>query len=239
MRSLILLCLYVLVHGSMHAITTDELLRNHINALGGMKALNSLTNLKVTGKIVTQGMEAPFTQYFKNGTSMRMEMEMMGSSMIQAVSPKGAWAITPWEGTKATKLQPEQADALKKKAHFKSELISASERKAKITVGDAVDVDGATAYAVTIDEGDSADVRTMYIDAITWLPIKTESTLEMMGEKAKMVMQFGEYQSVAGVQLPRKIEVFMNGQSQVTITWDTADTTAVIDDSLFDMPTGG
>ena len=48
-----------------YAQTVDEVIDNHIKALGGMDNLNAVKTLKMTGKFTGGGFEAPVTMYIK------------------------------------------------------------------------------------------------------------------------------------------------------------------------------
>jgi outer membrane lipoprotein-sorting protein len=72
-------------------LTIDQLVEKNTAALGGAEAIQSINTLKMSGKLVLGGgaMEAPMTMLLKRPNLMRLEIQIQGRSVVQALDGAG------------------------------------------------------------------------------------------------------------------------------------------------------
>ncbi len=237
MKTLTVMAFVVCASLWAHATTINEVIANHIQAIGGEAAVRALNSLKVSGTVSVRGMETEFTQFFKAGDKMRMEMQIMGNSMVQAYDGTTAWAIQPWEGPDPVVMPEDQAATAKRQANFKGDFIDPDKYGISFELKGSVDIDETTAYAVEVTYSDGMK-KTVYIDAITWLPIKAVSTMNMMGQEAQVEVTYDNYRDVSGVQLPTKIEFAVDGDVFTSMNWVNIEVNPTLNDALFAFPSG-
>ena len=79
--------------------TVDEILKKHVEALGGREKIQAIETLKMTGAMARGRMgDAPFSRWIKMPDKVRWEVEMRGMTMTQAFDGKQAWGIMPFRG---------------------------------------------------------------------------------------------------------------------------------------------
>jgi hypothetical protein len=98
------------------------------------------------------------------------------------------------------------------------------------------DLEGTEVYKLKLNKK-SGDVEYNYIDASTYLVIKSESIIKMQGQEAKSSQMMSNYKAVDGLMFPFTIEQdnpMMGGNSSVTFTSIVVN--APVDESKFKMP---
>lgn len=220
---------------TIYAITADEIVANYLEARGGQAALTKLTSLRITGTLSMQGMEASFTQKYKNGSKVRMDIDMQGQTMTTAYDGKDAWMKSPFGGDKAQLAPPEQTSRAASEADYVGDLYNYKMRGTTIELIGSTDVNQSTAYKIKITKKDSSVTYT-YIDAVTWMEVKTEEEAEMQGQKITVERRYSDFKKFGDVEFPTSIEVLYNGNPALGMTWKTVETNVPIDDAEFAFP---
>ncbi len=235
MKTVLFLCFSLACATTLQAISVDEIIANHLEAMGGESAIRKLTSLKVAGTMDVQGMKSTFRMFYKDNVKMRMEIDMMGSTMVQAFDGTTAWSINPMQGTDPVKSDDAQVPVARQQARIVGDLVDAKANGLTLALVGTVDVDGMTAYKISAAPAEG-DTTMYFIDAITWLPIKVESAVDMMGNMVVVERNLGNFKPVAGVMLPMEVSVSSEGQTFMTMTWTSAEPNVPLDDSLFAFP---
>lgn len=233
--ALSVLSLLVLSIASASAITVEEIIKNHIEARGGTTAIKDLKSLRIEATMQTMGGEMKAVQLFKGGNKMRMDMEIQGMSITQAYDGKTGWMMNPMMGSGAQKVSDEQAQGMAQQASFAGDLISAGEFGYTLEAAGSEDLDGMTAYKVKVTNKDGETWYT-FVDAITWLIVRTDRTMEMAGQTFEVQVYFSNFKTISGVQLPTQIDMKAGGQDFMSMTWDKIEPNVEISDEKFAYP---
>lgn len=235
MRSFILLAALVLTAITASATTLEEIMAKNLEARGGKDKITALTHYKA--EIVMRGMggEMKMTQFYKKPKMNRMEIEIQGMKIIMATQDTTGWSVNPMQGKKAERMSSEQVKSMRRQNDFEGEFIDTKEKGLTLEYVGTADVDGSTAYKVKVTHADGT-VEVAYFDAVSFLEMKREMKMNMMGQEVEVEMVYSNYQEVDGIQVPFTIDVMSQGQTVQTMSFTTIDTKAKIDDSLFVMP---
>lgn len=235
-RSLLALFMVMASAAVAHAITVDEIIEKNLQARGGVDKIKALKSFKSTGTISLGGQEIEFTQYMKRERKMRMEMAIMGTSIITGFDGTNGWSVNPMTGSdKATALPAEQAKMMSAQADFDGEFVDWKKKGTKIEYVGTVDVDGASAYKLKITDKDG-DVRHSYIDVTNNLELKTEMTTDYQGQKMVVEVVFSNHKPIGGIMVPWSIDVRSQGQSAQSLTIKDVKPNIDIPDMMFMMP---
>lgn len=233
--ALSVLSLLVLSIASASAITVEEIVKNHIEARGGTTAIKDLKSLRIEATMQSMGGEMKATQLFKGGNKIRIDIEFQGMTMTQAYDGKTAWMMNPMMGNGAQKASDDQAQAMAQQASFAGDLISAGEFGYTLEAAGSEDLDGMTAYKVKVTNKAGESWYT-FVDAITWLIVRTDRTMEMAGQTFEVQVYFSNFKTVSGVQLPTQIDMRASGQDFMSMTWDKIEPNVQIPDEKFAYP---
>jgi hypothetical protein len=104
-----------------------------------------------------------------------------------------------------------------------------------VTFDGKEDMEGTSCFKVKLVTKDG-DTFTYYIDSDSYILLRTNTKLKIMGNETNTDTYYSNYRQIEGMAVPGKIENKMNGQSAGTIVVDTVVINTVLPDSLFQKP---
>jgi hypothetical protein len=189
-------------------ITVKNIFENHLNAIGGVEKLNSVTSISITAAVTIPG--APFKpnaiikEKFPNKSSMEMSVPNMGTLMTQKFN--GEDGYIEQMGQKIPYEDDQKTEQKEKKGLF--EEIYLDDSVAQIV--SLSPVDGKDIYKVQIKENSFR-----FYEADTGLLIMTEETTVAMGNEIKTITKFSDYREIDGVKYAFKREIITGPQTIV------------------------
>jgi len=228
----------LLVGGSAHAVTLDDLLQKNLEARGGAQAIHAISALKTSGTLrFGEQFELAFTQYQKAPQSSRNEASLQGLTAVQAWDGAHAWQISPFQGRKDPEaMTSDDARSLSDDAPIGGPLVDWKERGSTLAYLGTEDVDGTDAHKikVTLKNG---DVQIVFLDPDHFLEIRTRSQRTVRGTLVESVTDYGDYEQVAGVYFPFSIATLNKADgSEQKQSIEKAEANVAIDDALFAFP---
>jgi len=238
-KFVIAFCAAALLAVSVSAQTADELIEKNIKAKGGADKLKSLQSVKLTGKMKMGPIEAPFTVVKKRPENFRLEFTVQGMTGIQAYDGSTGWMVMPFMGKK----DPEQMSAdmlkeFKEEADFDGPMVDYKAKGNKVEYLGKEDVQGTPAYKLKVTTKDGNE-STVYLDAESYLEIKTESKRKIQGQEIESETTLGDYKDVGGGLLfPMSIESRAKGkEGSQSITIEKVELNpTTVDAAIFHMP---
>lgn len=221
----------------VQAQTLDEIIKNNLEAKGGIEKINAFKTGKMTGKMMMQTFEMPYTMWFKKPNQVKMEMVFQGATMIMAYDGKIAWNISPFTGsTDAQEITGDQADQVKDSAEMMDEPFIDYEKKGyKIELMGKEDLEGTEVFKLRLTRKDG-QVTDFFIDAENFIELKTSTTKKQQdGTEIKIDTILGDYKPVAGVMMPYSLSFNFN-QMSMNITLDTVEPNVELAEDFFSMP---
>jgi hypothetical protein len=156
---------------------------------------------------------------------------------IQAYDGKTAWAVMPFTGKKDPEaMDAEGAKQAEEQSDMDGPLVDYKDKGNTVELIGKEPVEGADAYKlkVTLKNG---DVRYVYLDAETYLEIKTEAKRTMRGTEVESESYMSDFKEVNGLMMPFAIEQGAKGQPQrQKIVIEKVEMDPEMSDSLFVMP---
>jgi hypothetical protein len=169
---------------------------------------------------------------------MRLDIFIQGLTLTQAYDGQNGWQVVPFTGKKDP--EPMAADDLKntqEQADFDGPLMDYKQKGNTIELIGKEKIDGADAYhlKVTLKNG---GVRNVYLDAGTFLAVKTVAKITMRGTEVELETMIGAYKEVEGVMFPFSVEQHPAGDQGPTqkITLKKIELNIPVEDSIFKMP---
>ena len=220
------------------AQTVDELIAKNIEAKGGMAKLKAVKSMRASGKMIGgQGMEIPFVMTNKRPKSAKIEFTFQGMTGMQVYDGKTAWMSMPFMGKKEPEVMPpDEAKMIEEQADFDGPLMDYKEKGHTVELAGKEQVEGADAYKikVTLKGG---DVRTIYLDAETYLEIKVEAKRTIRGSEVEGESLLSDYKEVGGMMMAHVMESGAKGSPQrQKLVIDKIELNVDAADNLFAMP---
>lgn len=218
-------------------LTADQIVAKHIEALGGAAKLNAIHSLVVTGKASILGQtEAPLMIQVKRPNSLRLEITVEGRKMVQAFDGTTAWSINPMAGAEAKRANEEDTRAAQESSDFiGGNLVDYKSKGTTVELVDKEELEGVAVYKLKITKN-SGSVEYDYLDAASFLPVKTEGRRRQLGQEILYESKIGDYKPVEGVLLPFNVKQLVNGRLAMEITIEKMDANVPVDEAVFKMP---
>jgi hypothetical protein len=174
-------------------VTTQTVLNNYINAIGGEKAVNGVKTLAIFSSGTVQG--TPLEIITKSAPKkLSVETKAMGMTYLkQVVNEKVAYAIQ--QGQRVDYKDQELKDMQAEAATF-VELTMLNNAAATLT--GIENINGNDAYVIKKGKA------TYYYDVKTGFKVAEAKELEQRGQKMTQTVYFQDYKDVKGLKFPYK-----------------------------------
>ncbi|HVG29004.1 MAG TPA: hypothetical protein VM864_04715 [Pyrinomonadaceae bacterium] len=238
-KSLFAFALLALAAVSAPAQTVDEIIAKHVTAMGGMAKLNAVKSMRITGKITLgPGLEAPIVIEYKRPRNVRMEFTVQGMTGVQAYDGASAWQIMPFQGNKNPEaMSPDERKDIEEEADLvEGPLVNYKDKGHKVELVGKDKVEGSDAYKLKITLK-SGDTQYVYLDADTFLEVKSEGKRMVRGTEVETEAFSGDYKEVEGLMIAFSQEAGQKGSPQrQRITFDKIEINPAVEDARFKMP---
>ena len=169
----------------------------------------------------------------------RLEVNINGKTLVQAVDGDNGWTINPFMGSsKPTKLDPKTAKNLKNIAGFKSIIYTLKNEGYKLELGKEDTVAGKNCFVIKATDSEG-NITTHYIDKESYLTVKSSSFVEIEEDKYETIKWMNNFKEFSGVVWATEIvNVFkpnLQGGNK-SIQFDKIEINKEIDDKIFVMP---
>ncbi len=219
-------------------LTLDQIIAKNIQARGGLEKLKSVNTMRVTSKLsLPNGMEVTTVSEVKRPNSTRSETTLQGMTAVSAFDGKNGWAIMPFQGKKDPEPVPEaRLKDMVEQASFDGILVDYKEKGAKLELAGKESVEGSPAYKLKVTFP-SGNTRVIYLDADSFLEVKTEAKTNVNGTDMESEAFIGDYKNVDGLMIPHSTSGGVKGSAQkMTSTVQKVEINVPIDDARFKMP---
>lgn len=218
-------------------LTADQIVQKHMEALGGAVKLNAIQTLVVTGKASILGQtDAPLTIQIKRPNLLRLEIEFQGKKMVQAFDGTKAWTMNPLAGSGPKQSSEEDTRAAQESSDFiGGNLVDYKSKGNMVELVDKEEIDGIAVYKLKLTKKNGS-VEYDYLDAKSFLPIKTEGRRTQLGQEILYESKIGDYKPVEGVLMPFSVRQMVNGRLAMEITIEKMAANVPLDAEIFKMP---
>ena len=238
-KKLLLSLCAVLLTVSAFGQTADELLEKNLKAMGGKDKLKAIQSMRMTGKMKMGPMEAPITIVKARPSEMRVDFTIQGMTGTSAYDGSTGWNLMPFMGNKdPQKMTEEQLKDMRVEADFDGSTFDYKAKGNKVEYVGKVDTEGTPTYKlhVTTKEGKESNI---YLDAESYLVIRTEATRNVQGQDLEMETSIGDYKTVDGLTMPYSMESHVKGKEAAggqSITIEKIEIDPKVDAAMFKMP---
>ena len=157
------------------APSVDEIIKQNLEAKGGVEKLDQVKTIRFIGTMNMQGMELPLEMIQKRPNKLFLSFEVQGMKGIQAYNGEKGWMIMPFMGkTEAEEMADDQLKDFKKQADIDGPLRDYKKKGSIIEFVGESEIEGTPVYELKLTEKDG-DISSMYFDTEYMLEIKNKS----------------------------------------------------------------
>ena len=196
----------------MFAQSVDGLVAKSIEARGGLAKLRAIKSVRMTGKISMGDVDAPIVIEIKRPASVRSELTLDGAVLVQACDGKDAWGIAPGD-LGAQRLPAEMAKDVAARADLEGPLVDYAAKGHQVELVGERELDFGEAHVLRVTK-QSGEVEDHFLDAESFLPVRTEVRRKVQGKELVAETTLDDYEEVGGVLWPHTIESGIEGQAE-------------------------
>jgi hypothetical protein len=174
----------------------DEIVKNHIEAIGGKENWAKVKSLKMESSIKANGADIKITIYQVDKKAMRQNIALMGMEGYSILTTTEGWNYMPFQGQ--TKPEAMTADDVKKSQdglNLQDDFITYKELGKKLELFGKDDVDGTECFKLKMTDKDKSET-TYYIDPTSYHIIKKTEKMTMDGKEVENSMTFSNYKKL-------------------------------------------
>lgn len=226
------------LEATAHAQTADEIVARHIAARGGAERLQAIRSVRMTG--TAGGLAGPAALVLREVERpgrIRSELTFQGVTAVYACDGTRGWQVSPFDGSLAPQpMSEERTQLAREQADIDGPLVGWKAKGHSVTLAGRQTIGGREAYVLDVTlTGGSA--RRIFIDAQSYLWVRTESTRTVRGHAVALETTFGDHRAVGGVVFPHSIAAGVSGRpARLTVVVQTIELNPVLDDARFRMP---
>jgi photosystem II stability/assembly factor-like uncharacterized protein len=225
-------------------MSADTIIARYMRRVGGRETIMGIQTLVRTGKFYGGGgFEAQIAYESKRPNMVREEFTFGGLTGFTAYDGKSGWKIEPWGGKKDVEtIGEDELKGLVEDAMFDDPLFDYAQKGNKVELIGADQIEGTDVWKLRATLAVNGDVRTYYMDADSYVPIKIEITRTVRGAEREFEIEFGDYKPVSGWYLPFSFAVGAKGSpgsQKAQFQWDRIEANVVLSDAMFAAPAAG
>lgn len=227
--------LFLVLGTTLPAQSVEEILKEHFSAIGQDNMLK-LNTQRLSGKMVQSGLEIPFIQMGKRPAKVRVEGTFQDLTFIQTFNGKEGWSINPFAGvTDPQQMTDDDLKGMHYQADMDGMLWNWNEKGYTVTFDGKEDMEGTSCFKLKL-ETKEGDTFTYYIDSDSYILLRTNTKIKIMGNETESDTYFSNYSMVEGIAVPGKIDTKMKGQLMGTLVIEKVELNIELDDALFEKP---
>ncbi len=235
-KSFVLLLAACMVAITVNAQTAEEIVKKHIDAVGGKVVIDQLKTAYIENSVEVMGNQSPSKVYIVNGKGYKMVAEVMGSQMVTCYTDTFGWTINPMAGmNEPTKLPMDQYKLGHDQIYIGDPLIDYSKKGNKLEyLGEEV-IGGLNAYKLKLVNALGAE-SIIYIDPKTYYIVQTVVKMQMMNQDMIMTNTMSDFRKTdVGYVMPFVSESNFSDQFYITSKISKIEINKEIDPSVFSM----
>lgn len=215
---------------SVQAQTADEIIAKHTEALGGIEKLKLLTTAKKSGTVATPNGDFPLTESIVHGKGYRVDLEIMGTSNYQFITPTAGFTFFPIQQmTEPKELDAEKVASSQGQLDLIGSLMDAKAKGNKVEFVANEKYNSEDVYKVKLVRTGGKEIF-YYISKKTNFLVKTTSKEKGAdGNEVEFVNEYSNYKQNKDGYWFAYSKITPNG----TITYDTIETNVKIDENIF------
>ena len=218
--------------------TVDEIVARHLTARGGAARIESVQSLRMTGKArASGGREALVVREIKRPGRVRTEFTVQGLTGVYACDGERGWQVSPFDSEMEPRpMPPEAAQLALEQADIGGPLLGWKEKGHAVELVGRVAEGGRETWKLKVTpKGGTA--RYLYLDAQTYLLVRSESPRQFAGRTVEAETTFADYRETGGLQLAHSIEIGVKGRPRrIKVVVEKIEIDPVLDDARFRMP---
>jgi outer membrane lipoprotein-sorting protein len=211
------------------AQTADEIIAKHLEAIGGADAWKKVNSIKMEGTMQVQGATVSMTQTVLHGKGNRQDISFGGMNGFMIIAPTSGWNFMPFNGQAAPEPMTAE-DVAEGQADLDAQgnLVDYAAKGHTVEYLGKDDVEGTDCFKLKVNLK-SGKPETLYLDAKSYLIIRSVSVQKANGQEVESTVNFSNYEKLPeGIMVPKSLGLPFGEMNITKITIN-----GPVDESIF------
>lgn len=191
---------------TMNAQNQDEIIKKHIDAIGGKDAWSKVKSMRTEATMKANGAEIKLKFAQVDKKAMRQDINVMGMDGYSILTEKEGWTFMPFQGQ--TKPEPMTADDVKNgqdDLHLQEDFLTYKELGKKLEYLGKDEMDGTECHKFKMTDKDGQET-TYFLDSASFLTIKQTSKFKADGKEMEASTMYSNYKKLPeGIVYPMTV----------------------------------
>lgn len=207
----------VLSASTLLAQDVQTIVKNHNEAMGGLKNWDKVKTFIMEGTMTVMGMDIPHKMSYIRDKGMRQDFSVMGSECYVILTPNAGWKFIPVQGdTAPVAMNSDDLKSTGNELSFEDKLMTSFRKNAGFELQGKEDVNGAACHKIKVTNPDKK-VYTCYVDPATWYLVKTVEMVNIQGQEAEVVTIYSKHtKQPSGIVVALGVDAGEGGQIAYT-----------------------
>lgn len=226
----------ILCGATVSSQTADDIIAKYLEVSGGKEQMSKLTSFYLEGSFDAMGNSGPMKVTTLNGKGYKMEIDMMGSTIVTCFNEKEGWSVNPFMGSSSPVTMSEsQFKAGKDQIYIGAPFVFYAEKGYKAELLGSEAVGDINAWKIKMTSPESISVI-YFFDPTTGYLVKNIQQAEMQGSPVENIITFSDYRISDGFPQPYKMHMSVGGQFEMTMTISKIVANITVDEAIFVKP---
>jgi hypothetical protein len=220
------------------AQSLDDIVAKHVEALGGIDNIRAIHSVRMSGRVSGGGgRHALVVREIRKPGRVRTEFTHQGITGVYAFDGQRGWKVSPFDGNlDAEPMTEDEALQTSDQAEIEGPLVDWKAKGHQVALAGKETLDGRDVYQLIVTLR-SGRTNQLYLDARTFLLLRTESTRQIRGVPLSIETRLDDYREVQGVLFPHAIEMGVVGRPRrLSVTVDEVEVNPALPEERFVMP---
>lgn len=200
---ILIVCSLLVAGVAAKAQTLDEIVANHVKAIGGADNWKKVTSVHFEGTMSVQGTDVNVGMTVVAGKGFRQDISVMGMNGFQIVTPTAGWNFMPFQGQADVEaMTDEDVKESQDELDPSGELVDYQAKGRTVTLEGKDDVDGTECFKLTV-LSKTGKSKTLFIDPKSWFIIKAIEKVKANGQEMEQAINYSNYKlQPEGIYMP-------------------------------------
>jgi outer membrane lipoprotein-sorting protein len=189
------------------------------------------------GEDTVKPVQLPFVLEMERPRKTRFEIRFEGQTAVQVFDGKKGWKLRPFLGRHEVEtFTEEEMRQASQQTDLDGLLIDYDAKGSRVELEGTEQVEGRNTFKLKVTL-DNKQVRRLWIDAETFLDVKTDGTRKLDGKLRPVWTAFRDYRPVDGLMIPHLLETTVEGvKGMERIVVERVTLNPTLDDTRFAKP---
>jgi hypothetical protein len=186
----------ILFSQHINSQTVDQIVKRHVEAMGGKEKLTSLKSIIMEGTFRWENFDVPLKASLLNNVGQRYDLTILKTSGFIILTQKGGWEYLPFQGMKKPEpMNPNELQTYSVYMDLQGFLIDYKKKGYSIVYDGLENIDDVVCYKLSIKSPVASNEMISYLDTSSCYIVKTKIPTQVNGKDSFFEVSYSNFQT--------------------------------------------